>query len=67
MDLELRLQSLLSNNDKILREETIRRSLDEQANKNERCQKVLELQEKIKKFKDEYTRKKTSKEYFINE
>lgn len=66
-EIENMLKTMMDKSQLGSKEELIRKSLSDQENKNRKSQMVFELQEKIQKFKDDQNRKKTSKEYFINE
>ena len=67
LDIENKINTLMSKNVLESRDEVLRRSINDQEIKNQKSQMIYELQEKIRKFKDDYNRKRTSKEYFINE
>lgn len=66
-EIEHKLKSLMDKGAKNSTEEVLRNSLSDQALKNEKNHMIYELQEKIQKFKDDYIRKRQSKDYFINE
>ena len=66
-DIENMLKGLTDKSVSASKEDLFKKSVAEQENKNRKNELVSDLQERIKKFKDDYSRKKNSKEYFINE
>ena len=67
LDIESKINTLVNKSVTDLKDDVLRKSIQEQEIKNQKSQMIYELQEKIRKFKDDYNRKKASKEYFINE